>query len=135
MGSSGDGSSSSSTCVYSDLPRQVLLMLPQTTSHSTNSIVTSIAPLVEHFERQLSTQLSKKKRREYLKDFLKAAATGGENNGNGGGGQSGKGTRSVLDIRKRMTVRFPPPNLTPTLLFPLLEPLAPISLTLTLNPT
>ena len=100
-GSSGDGGS---ICIYSDLPRQVLLMLPQTTSHSTTSVVTSIAPLVEHFERQLSTQLSKKKRREHLKDFLKAAATGTENNGNAGVGPSAKGTRSVLDIRKRMTV-------------------------------
>ena len=97
----GGGGDGSNICIYSDLPRQVLLMLPQTIHHSSTSIVTSIAPLVEHFERQLSTQLSKKKRREYLKDFLKAAATGSDSSN---GGSATKGTRSVLDIRKRMTV-------------------------------
>ena len=72
---------------------------------------TGLGALVGHFEQQLLASPSKKKRRELLKELLKAVDRGrggGPSGMDGMAEAAGAGARGVLDIRRRMTVRFAP---------------------------
>jgi len=86
---------------------QVLLSLPA--AHAPGA---GLGALVGHFEQQMLASPSKKKRRELLKELLKAVdrGRGGPSGAGsaGGAGAAGAGARGVLDIRRRMTVRFAP---------------------------
>ena len=92
---------------YHTTHTQVLLSLPA--AHAPG---TGLGALVGHFEQQLLASPSKKKRRELLKELLKAVdrGRGGPSGAGsaGGAGAAGAGARGVLDIRRRMTVRFAP---------------------------
>jgi len=87
---------------YHTTHTQVLLSLPA--AHAPG---TGLGALVGHFEQQLLASPSKKKRRELLKELLKAVDRG-RGGGPSGTGAGAAGARGVLDIRRRMTVRFAP---------------------------
>ena len=67
-----------------------------------------LGALVEQFERQMLACSVKKKRREHFKELLKVVELGRGGAGGGDGAGGGPGSRGVVDIRRRMTVRFAP---------------------------